>query len=93
MRDDVLAHRVTAHGRVQGVFFRASTREHAQHLGVAGWVRNNPDGTVGAHLEGTSDAVEELEAWIRAGGPRDAEVTALDVEAVEPTGASDFAVR
>jgi acylphosphatase len=44
--------RVRAHGRVQGVFFRDSTRREAQSAGVAGWVRNNPDGTAEAVFEG-----------------------------------------
>lgn len=90
---DVTAHRVVVHGRVQGVFFRASTRDRADQLGVVGWVRNAPDGTVEAHLEGSDDAVAGLEEWIRAGGPRKASVTDLEIGTVEPIGASDFEVR
>ena len=90
---ELTAHRVVVHGEVQGVFFRASTRDHAQQLGVTGWVRNNPDGTVETHLEGDTDAVADLEAWIRDGGPRRASVTDLDVAEVDPTGATTFEVR
>ncbi len=52
--------RVVAHGRVQGVFFRDSTRQRAEAAGVAGWVANRPDGTVEAVFEGDADAVESL---------------------------------
>ncbi len=51
--------RVIVHGMVQGVFFRDSTRRRAASLGVAGWVRNRPDGTVEAVFEGEREAVEE----------------------------------
>ncbi len=90
---DVVAHRVVVHGRVQGVFFRASARDRAEQLGVAGWVRNHPDGTVEAHLEGAPGAVEELEDWMRSGGPPRAEVTGVDVQDVGVTGAGWFEVR
>ena len=60
---------VVVTGRVQGVFFRASMREHAELLGVAGWVRNEPDGSVRAHLEGEADAVDSLVDWCSHGPP------------------------
>jgi acylphosphatase len=67
----VEANRIRRHlivrGRVQGVAFRASTRQQAQRLGVDGWVRNRADGTVEAVLEGPADAVERLEAWCHQG--------------------------
>jgi acylphosphatase len=52
-----VARRVVVHGSVQGVFFRDTTRRHAESRGVAGWVRNRSDGTVEAHFEGEPDAV------------------------------------
>ena len=60
---------VTICGIVQGVWFRANTREQAQRLGVSGWVRNTPDGAVEAHVQGDDDAVDSLLAWCRQGPP------------------------
>ena len=54
-------------GRVQGVWFRESTRRQAVSLGVSGWVKNRPDKTVEALLEGTEEAVSRLVAWCRKG--------------------------
>ncbi len=79
-------------GQVQGVFFRDSTRERAQGLGVAGWVRNCPDGSVEAVLEGVPDAVERMLVFCR-GGPPSAEVRQLDVSEEKPEGLSEFNVR
>jgi acylphosphatase len=56
-------------GRVQGVFFRASTRERAVALGLSGWVRNLPDGRVEALFHGPREACEQALAWIRQGPP------------------------
>ena len=82
---------VTVTGLVQGVFFRAETQHEAYRLGVAGWVRNEPDGSVAAHFEGDPDAVEAMVAWCRQ-GPRRARVDAVDVRDAEPTGARRFDV-
>jgi len=84
--------RVVAHGRVQGVFFRDSTRQRAQAAGVAGWVANLPDGTVEAVFEGEPDAVETLVAWMHE-GPRGAEVERVEVNDEEPERLSGFEVR
>ena len=56
-------------GRVQGVFFRAYTRDAAQLIGVTGWVRNLPDGRVEAVFEGEPDKVERMIEWCREGSP------------------------
>lgn len=88
-----VAHHVHVTGRVQGVFFRASTRERAREAGVAGWVRNRDDGTVEAWLEGEPDAVSQVEDWIRDGGPRAARVEQVEVEEREPEGLDAFEVR
>jgi acylphosphatase len=85
----VIRRRVVVHGLVQGVFFRETTRRRAVSTGVAGWVRNRPDGTVEAVFEGERDAVERLVAFCRE-GPRGARVDRVDVEAEEPTGAGGF---
>jgi acylphosphatase len=84
--------RVVVHGRVQGVFFRDSTRQRAQVAGVAGWVANRPDGTVEAVLEGDADAVERVVAFMRE-GPRGADVDRVDVSDEEPEGLAGFDVR
>jgi acylphosphatase len=83
--------RVTAHGRVQGVFFRDSTREEAERLGVAGWVRNTGEGTVEAVFEGDAEAVESLVELCRS-GPGSADVERLDVDEEEPEGLQGFKV-
>ncbi|OPX37662.1 MAG: acylphosphatase [Desulfobacteraceae bacterium 4484_190.2] len=56
-------------GRVQGVWFRDSTRRKAVSLGVFGWVRNRPDGTVEVVAEGPEDQVKELTSWCNHGPP------------------------
>jgi acylphosphatase len=84
--------RVRAHGRVQGVFFRDSTRQRAEAAGVAGWIANRPDGTVEAVFEGDDDAVERLVAWMRE-GPRGASVSRTEVNEAEPEGLRGFDIR
>ncbi|HEX6026512.1 MAG TPA: acylphosphatase [Solirubrobacter sp.] len=88
----VVRRRVIAHGRVQGVFFRDSTRREAIRRGVAGWVRNTFEGTVEAVFEGEPDAVEAMIAFVRS-GPGHAVVTHVDVHDEEPEHLSGFAVR
>lgn len=87
-----VARHLVVTGRVQGVFFRASTRDRARAAGVTGWVRNRPDGSVEAHLEGPSDAVQAVESWVRGGGPRGAVVDTVDAEDVAPAGAGEFTI-
>ena len=84
--------RVVVHGRVQGVFFRDSTRRRAEAAGVAGWVANRPDGTVEAVLEGDADAVESLVRWLHD-GPRGADVERVEVEDGEPEDLTGFDIR
>ena len=88
----VKAVQVRITGFVQGVSFRYCTRERAGQLGVTGWVRNEPDGSVTGHFEGTADAVDALVGWC-ADGPRLARVSKVAVVDTEPTGAHDFLVR
>ena len=66
-------------GRVQGVFFRASTLDQAQRLGLTGWVRNRADGSVEAVAEGSRNKVEAFIAWCQA-GPSGARVQDVDVK-------------
>jgi acylphosphatase len=89
---DQVAKEVVVSGRVQGVFFRDTCRRKARSAGAAGWVTNEPDGTVRAHFEGTPDAVEAMIAWARQ-GPDQAQVTSVDVQEVRPEGLDGFEVR
>ncbi len=66
---EYLRAKVVIHGIVQGVFFRASTRDEAIRIGVGGWVRNLSDGTVQALFEGEKKKVEEILAWCHKGPP------------------------
>ena len=88
----MIARRVVAHGRVQGVFFRDSTRREAEAAGVAGWARNRPDGTVEALFEGDEDAVRRMVEFVR-GGPGHAVVDDLEVHDEDPQGLQGFDVR
>jgi acylphosphatase len=92
MADEIVARRLTASGRVQGVFFRDCTRREAARLGVTGWVRNCADGTLEAHVEGPATAVAELVRWCRE-GPRHADVQELRVSETEPQSCTRFEIR
>jgi acylphosphatase len=83
--------RVVVHGRVQGVFFRDSTRRLARQHGVGGWVANRWDGTVEAVFEGDRNAVERLVRYAHE-GPRGAEVARVEVFDEEPEGLEGFSV-
>jgi acylphosphatase len=78
-------------GTVQGVWFRESTRAEAERRGVAGWVRNLPDGRVEAVFEGPALQAEAMVDWCRR-GPPNAAVEALEAREEEPTGDAGFAV-
>jgi acylphosphatase len=81
--------RIVVRGRVQGVFFRAETRDRARSLGLSGWVRNVPDGSVEAVFEGGRDRIESILEWCRS-GPGFAEVEDMDVAWEEPRGEQGF---
>jgi acylphosphatase len=83
--------RVVVSGRVQGVFFRAETRNRASSLGLGGWVRNRGDGTVEAVFEGDRERVESMVEWCRK-GPAHADVENVDVAWEEPRGERAFSV-
>jgi acylphosphatase len=84
--------RAIVHGRVQGVFFRDTTRRQAASRGVAGWARNCPDGTVEAVFEGEPDAVDAMVAFCHD-GPRGAQVDHVEVSDEPPEGLSGFEIR
>jgi acylphosphatase len=77
------------HGHVQGVFFRDTTRRQATARDVAGWVRNNHDGTVEAVFEGEPDAVDAMVRFAHE-GPRGAVVQRVDVIEEQAEGLSGF---
>jgi acylphosphatase len=83
--------RIVVHGHVQGVFFRDTVRRQALAAGVAGWVRNNRDGTVEAVLEGDAAGVEALVRLCHE-GPRGARVDRVEVFEEEPGGLSGFSI-
>lgn len=84
---------VIVHGWVQGVYFRAYTRDQARLLGLAGWVMNRRDGTVEAFFEGEKSQVDKMVAWCRQGPPA-AQVDRVEVETGEFQGLMDsFEVR
>ncbi len=84
--------RVLVGGRVQGVWFRDSCRSEAHRLGVAGWVRNLPDGRVEGAFEGAPSAVAALVAWCSSGPPH-AVVTTVEVVEEAPQGDTGFEIR
>jgi acylphosphatase len=84
--------RLVVHGAVQGVFFRDTARRRARSLGVVGWIRNCPDGTVEAVVEGEPEAVEAMVRFCRE-GPEGARVDRVDEHDEQPEGLERFDVR
>ncbi len=91
MSDERIRRRVLIHGRVQGVFFRDSIRRRARELGVSGWARNRPDGTVEAVLEGQPEAVQEILQFAETGPPH-AQVTRTEVTEEPLEGLTNFSI-
>ena len=87
-----IARHLLVTGRVQGVFFRGWTREQAEKLGLGGWIRNLPDGSVEAHVEGDESKVRWLIDLI-GDGPPNSRVDQVRAEAVEVENFSAFEVR
>lgn len=83
---------ICVRGRVQGVFFRLAAKELAQSLGLAGSVRNEPDGSVLLEVEGGEKALDEFVAWCRR-GPEQSTVKSLEVSEGEVRGLTGFGVR
>ncbi|HWN07137.1 MAG TPA: acylphosphatase [Steroidobacteraceae bacterium] len=77
------ARRVSVRGRVQGVWFRASTAERAKALGLRGRAENRPDGSVLVHVAGAPAALDALVEWLHAGPPM-ARVDSVEVEVIGP---------
>jgi len=91
MTDRTHAH-VFVSGRVQGVFFRATTRDTAREHGVDGWVKNLADGRVEAVFEGPEDAVEAMIEFCHGGSPQ-ARVDDVEVEYGDPEGHEGFEIQ
>jgi acylphosphatase len=89
---DVIRKRLVIRGRVQGVFFRDCTREHARAEGVSGWARNRDDGSVEVVLEGPPDAVGRVERFCRT-GPGGARVEQVQTHEEQPEGLNSFQIR
>jgi acylphosphatase len=87
-----VARHVFVSGRVQGVGFRWAARAKGEELGLAGWVRNLPDGRVEAWVEGEEHALEAMLTWL-ARGPGAARVTNVEAVACQPEGLSGFVTR
>jgi acylphosphatase len=87
-----VARHVRVTGRVQGVFYRAWAQGQARELGVSGWIRNCPDGSVEAHLGGDEDCVDRMIQRMRK-GPSNAQVDDLEVEEAEAEDLGRFELR
>jgi len=88
---ETVCKRVVVKGRVQGVWFRQSTQRKALSLGVHGWVRNRPDGSVEAQFEGPGDVVDLAIEWAKD-GPERARVDTIEVFEAEPAGLGGFEI-
>lgn len=86
------ARHLILHGRVQGVFYRDWTVETARSLGLKGWVRNLPDGTVETHLKGDADAIERMVEAMHDGPPR-ARVDRIEQREAQPQDLDSFERR
>jgi acylphosphatase len=92
MSSDTIRRRLIVHGKVQGVFFRDSTREAAQNEGVSGWAANRNDGAVEVVLEGPERAVDAVTEFCRL-GPESARVDSVEQSDETPEGLSGFRIR
>ncbi|GKZ12240.1 acylphosphatase [Haladaptatus sp. T7] len=91
MADRTRAH-VFVSGKVQGVYYRANTRDTAQGKGLDGWVQNLSDGRVEAVFEGPESEVEEMVEWCHTGSPA-ADVDDVTVTYASPEGEDGFRIR
>ena len=82
---------IVVHGKVHGVYFRASTRAKALEFCLTGWVRNLSNGTVEVHAEGSRDSLDQLIKWCQT-GPASAKVSQCDLNWINPEGMAEFRV-
>ena len=78
------------HGKVQEVFFRKYTKKEAERIGLTGWVMNTGDKTVIGVAEGSTAAVNELQAWLAKKGSPKSRIDKLDVKSIETVENGDF---
>ena len=88
----MIARHFIVSGVVQGVAFRWATKQTADRLGVAGWVRNKPDGSVEAWVETDPDLMAQFEDWLRE-GPMGARVSGLVSDEAVAVGLEGFEIR
>ena len=87
-----IQYQLTIRGKVQGVFFRASTKEKAVELGLRGYVKNMPNGDVFLEAVGDRSALDKLVLWARK-GPLLARVASVDVMETDVKDFTDFEIR
>lgn len=80
------------YGKVQGIYFRAYAQAEGTRIGVKGWVKNRPDGTVEAAVEGEPEQVEQMVAWLKQGSPG-AQVIKVETKEERPVGEVQFNIR
>ena len=88
----MIRYKINVKGKVQGVFYRASTQAKAKELGLSGWVKNEEDGSVLIEAEGEDQKLQKLLEWCRQ-GPGAAVVNDVEYEEIEPLGINGFEVR
>lgn len=84
-------YKIRVYGKVQGVFYRASTQEKAASLGILGWVKNEADGSVSIEAEGPEVQMQEFVDWCKS-GPRHAKVEKVDYKEDQPQGFAHFEI-
>ncbi|NVK27080.1 MAG: acylphosphatase [Flavobacteriia bacterium] len=84
--------RITIYGKVQGVFYRKSTQQKAQQLGLVGWVMNQSDGSVQAEIQGDENLLNEMVDWCWQGPPA-SDVIKIDKTEVPVESDSAFEIR
>lgn len=82
---------ITVYGKVQGVFFRASTKAVADQIGIKGFVKNQPDGTVLIHAEANDELMSDFIDWCKE-GPDEANVEDISIKELEPKNYANFNV-
>ena len=86
-----LAANIIVHGKVHGVYFRASAQAKALELSLTGWVRNLSNGTVEIYAEGTRGSIDQLIKWCQKGPPL-AKVSRNDLDWIAPKGINEFRI-